>query len=697
MAVLQTIRVKLGAFITVVIALALLSFIVDPNTLSSVTQSMSSKYNVGKINGKTISYQDFQNDVEAYTKINEIISGGSVQGEDQQKAIRDAAWRALLDKHLFVQNAKAAGITVGEDELVDLTTGSNISPILAQNPAFLDENGAFAADKLIEFVQNIPSDQSGQFKLYWDYLQNTVLTQQYYAKYGALFNFSNFTNALQAANAVEENNVATAVDFVMVPYSFQRDSSIVISDSDAAKYYKSHKENFKQVDGRDVEFVMFEVIPSEADVAATNEAVAAVHDEFATTDNMKSFLLKNSDRSLSNYFWSAGELASVNSELSAFVDANGEGAVSPIYKDGNYFYAAKVLETKNLPDSVYVKHLLLTQNDAALADSLMTVLSAGKASFPELVAKYSYDKNSAVEKLGDLGWLTQTYMIPGFESVIGAELNKPFILDSQFGKHIVVVSKKTTPKLKKKVAILEKEALASKETFNTFYSQANTLATKSAGKYDNFKAAAAEGGYDISSLRITEATSRYNMVDNAKEITRWAFEQSKPGAVSNIITVNNNYFFVVAVTGTYKEGYADLKTVSNSIKDILYYEKMQEKSAADIATKIEGCTTLEAVADKLGTTVSSKDNVTFASMTDQSLDPIFAGAVSVAKEGEISKPLAGTIGVYVYKVTGRETGSFYSEADAQRYNTQKSQYLSQMLLPVMMTDANVVDHRERFF
>ena len=54
MAVLETIRVKLGVLITVLIAVALLSFIIDPSTLQSVSSSMSSKYDVGEIDGKSI-------------------------------------------------------------------------------------------------------------------------------------------------------------------------------------------------------------------------------------------------------------------------------------------------------------------------------------------------------------------------------------------------------------------------------------------------------------------------------------------------------------------------------------------------------------------------------------------------------------------------------------------------------------------
>ena len=152
MAVLETIRVKLGILITVLIAVALLSFIIDPSTLQSVSSSMSSKYDVGEIDGKSISYTDFQTDVDKFTTINEIITGSSVQNEQQQISIRDAAWQSLIDKHLFVKNAKAAGLSVGEEEMVDIISGEINSNVISQNPAFLDENGNFSREALLKQV-----------------------------------------------------------------------------------------------------------------------------------------------------------------------------------------------------------------------------------------------------------------------------------------------------------------------------------------------------------------------------------------------------------------------------------------------------------------------------------------------------------------------------------------------------------------
>ena len=697
MAVLEKIRVKLGVFITVVIALALLSFIIDPSTLQSVSSTMSSKYDVGEINGKSVSYNEFQKDVEYYTSINEMMTGTTASSEQQQTAIRNQVWQELINKFLFLKNAKAAGLSVSDEEMLALTTGDMVSPVISQNPAFMDESGNFSKERFVEFVQQTSLDQSGSLKSLWDYLQNTIYTQQYYAKYGSLFTQSDYVNPLMLAREVEDNNNTTDVEFVMVPYGFQTDSTITVSDSEIKAYYDSHKKFYKQPASRDIEYVVIEVKPSDEDIAATNKMVTDVYDEFATTDNMKNFLLKNSDRQLSTYYYKRGELNTVSSEINDFVFNDGKGA-SKVFTKDNTFYVARVMDTKMIPDSVYVRHILLQGEQESLADSLVGVLKQRKESFSNIAALYSADQNTAVPERGDIGWMTQTYMIPGFESVMTARLNTIFTLDTQYGKHIVEVTKRTEPILKKQVAILERETLASKETFNEYYAKANAVATKSEGKYENFrKAVEEENLYAHPVNRLLEGSDRLGAVEGTKEVARWAFEQKKPGKVSNIITVNNNFFFVAAVTGVHKEGYSKVSEVASGIRSVLYAEKRAEKAAAEVAEKIKGLGSMEAIASALETTVSTKEGITFASMTSQGLDPKFIGAVSVAEPGKISAPLAGNIGVYVYKVTAHDTGAFFTEDDAKARDAQMAQYSLQMLVPVMMQDADVTDNRARFY
>ena len=655
MAVLETIRVKFGIVITVLIAVALLSFIIDPTTLQSVSSSMSSKYDVGNIDGKAISYNDFQAEVDKFTTINEISTGSSAKNEQQQIAIRNAAWQSLIDQFLFVKNAKKAGLNVGEEEMLAMMSGEIDSPVFTQNPTFYDENGVFSKQRLLEFVDYISSDESGRLNMFWNYLQTTAVNQEYYAKYASLFTQSNFANPLMLAEQVAENNNTFNVEFVMVPFGYAKDSTIVVSDKEIKAYYDAHKKFYKQQASRDIEYVVFEVVPSADDIAAANEALNEVYDEFVATDNMKSFLLANSDRQYDAHWYKEGELNTVAKVVNDYAFGSEKGA-SKVLSEGDSFYAVRVLESADVPEQVYVKF--------AQADSLLA------ASEPQ--------------------WISQT---PGFEDLMTVKKGAKTTINGLVFQ--VLDTKDAAPR--KRVAVLEKKAVAGKETVNGFYSKANTLATMSAGKYDSFRSAVDSlGVYAHPVNKMLESADRLGAVEDTKEVTRWAFG-AKKGQVSSIITVNNNYFIIAALKGIHKEGYTPVEEVSAQISNVLYREKLAEKKAAEVAEKVAGLEDMQAVAEALNTTVSTKDGIAFSSMTSQGLDPKFIGAASVAEEGKISGPVAGNIGVYVYKVTGRDTGAFFTEDDAKARDAQMAQYASQMVVPVMMDDAEVKDNRARFF
>jgi len=660
MAVLETIRVKFGIVITVLIAVALLSFIIDPSTLQSVSSSMSSKYDVGNIDGKAVSYTDFQTEIDRFTTINELSTGSSAQNEEQQQQIRNAAWQSLIDKYLFVKNARKAGLNVGQEEMVAMMSGDMVSPVFTQNPTFYDENGVFSKERLLEFVDYISTDETGRLKMFWEYLQNTAMTQEYYEKYMSLFNQSNFANPLMMAEQIADNNNTFNVEFVMVPFGYAKDSTIVVSDKEIKDYYNAHKKLYRQKASRDIEYVVYEVVPSAEDIAAANQALVDVYDEFASAENMKSFLLANSDRQYDAHWYKEGELNTVAKVVNDYAFGKEKGT-SKVLSEGDSFYAVRVMESANVPEQVQVRFA------PANSENVDSLLNAAE---PQ--------------------WIPQT---PGFEDVMTAKKGSKVTVNGLVFK--VLDTKDAAPR--KRVAILEKKAVAGKETVNGFYSKANTLATMSAGKYDSFKAAVDSlGVYAHPVNKMLEGTDRLGSVEGTKEVTRWAFD-AKKGQVSNIITVNNNYFIIAAVKNIYKEGYTPVSEVSSQISNRLYNEKRAEKKAAEVAEQIAGLETLEAVAEALGTTVSTKDGVAFSSMNSQGLDPKFIGAASVAEDGKISGPVAGNIGVYVYKVTGRETGSFFTEDDARTRDSQMSQYAAQMVVPTMMDDADVKDNRARFF
>ena len=66
MAALETIRTKFGIGASLIIAFGLLLFLVNPSDIIQTFQSASTKYDVGKINGKRITYTDFEQEVKSF-------------------------------------------------------------------------------------------------------------------------------------------------------------------------------------------------------------------------------------------------------------------------------------------------------------------------------------------------------------------------------------------------------------------------------------------------------------------------------------------------------------------------------------------------------------------------------------------------------------------------------------------------------
>ena len=696
MAVLEKLR-GWGIVLSILVALPLLLFIIDPSQIIQTVQSVSSKYDVGKINGKSVSYTDFQEQVDKYSRINEMLSGTSSTSEQQQKQVRDAVWQRLIDENLFIKNANAAGLYVGKAELKDLVSGENISPVIAS--LFTDGNGNFSSESLTGFLQSV-EDGDENSKAIWNYLQEAVVTNQYYNKYNTLFANSNIENAIQVNRTIADNNTTADVDFVMVPFTYAQDSTVVVTDKEINDFYNNHKRFFEQKASRDIEYVVFEVVPSAADIEAANNDFVKLYNEFASTDNVRSFLQRNSDVQWSDRWYKEGDLRSVNADLDKFVAENNEGT-SPVISANNVFYAGRIMASASMPESVTVRHMMFQSNEDGqhLADSLLGELKKG-ADFTALAQQYSVDRGSEADgefgKIGEISQATISYLPTGFDAIFTAKVGQPFILQSNIATHIVEVTEAGAPALFKQVALFEKEILSSKETFNKYYNDANRVATLAGGKYANYRAACDSIGTYSHSMTINEATDTYGAIGHAKEVTRWAFD-NKPGKVSNIITVDNNYFFVVAVKDAHKEGIAPVSEVASQIKNQLYIDKYAEKRKAEVAEKIAGLTDLEAIAEKLGTAVNTQNDVAFASMNARSLDPKFVGAIAAAPEGKLCGPVAGAIGTYVFKVTGRETGSFYTESDAKNANAQIMNYNIQNIVNVMMQDAGVKDNRARFF
>ena len=685
MAVLEKIRVKFGILITVLVALALLSFILDPQTLRSAADRFSSDNKVGSMNGKSISYREYYEQLNNMTELAKLM-GQNPSSEEQQAQLRDAAWHSIYENEVFIPKATAAGLYVGEDEMIDLTQGSNISPVLMQQPMFLDANGNFSREALVSFVQSIDADQSGSYSAYWSFLEESVYREQLLAKYASLVQNSDFLTDLEKERLVAEGNVTADVDFVFVPVSFLQDSTVTVSDEEIRSYYNEHKEGFRQPDNRDIEYVMWEVVPSDFDLSDARAEFDELYKEFATDDNLKAFVTLHSDSKWNPYYYTEDQLAA-NPEFQETAFHAPMGTVSPVVTENNTIGAVRVTDVRNMADSAHVFYKVFAIDKEQEAD--------------EFLAQQS--RRVEESEFTEMGWLTQEIILSNglsdFSPVFDTD-RKVIKVKSTTNQAVFVlyVPEKTRPVKKVQLATLLKNVLPSDETYCDFQMKAVEFADACDGKYDKFQKLALEQNLPVIPINnMVQSNRRIGPADNAREVVSWVFDKkTKAGDVSDLKIVDNKYYFVTAVTKTRKEGYVDVKEVASQIKTILSARKSVEKKKAEVEKQIAGLTDLEQIAETLGTTVSHYPGLSFASSQLNQTDPALSGAVAVADEGKIGV-VGGNLGVYVYDVTARNTGTFFSEADAQTQLARNASYHNSILQSVIANEAEIKDNRARFF
>lgn len=686
MAVLEKIRVKLGILISILIAIALLSFIIDPNTLGSTLQSMSKENNVGEMKGKAVSYRDYYTALEQNTQLVNALNGGNANSEEAQNQLREMTWNQIFNQRVFFPKVKAAGYSVEDAEMVELLQGENVSPIVAQQRVFAGEDGQFSAEAVKEFISQMDLDESGLSRKYWDYLKEQVYAQQMYNKYYSALRNSSIPNASQIARAIEDGNTTKDIDFFVVPINFGVDSTINISAAEVNKFYNDRKELFMQPANRDIEYVMFEVVPSQEDIEATRAEFDELYEQFAQAENLKNFVALNSDSRWDDKFYSKEDLE----KTPVFADYafGGSDPVSPVDEQADAFTAVRVAERKMMPDRVNFSFKVYPNTDRAVADSLLSAVR----------------KNGTSEELTPGGWVTMDNLASNnmefFNEAFFMKKGEAKIIDIDLFQMVAVlkVDDVDAPKEKVKLAFLRKNINPSDDTYRDFNMKAADLADRSDGKYEKFAEIVKEENLPVIPLKnVVIETKRIGVVDNARSVVHWVFDRkTKEGSVSDVITVDNKYYFVTAVTKVRKEGRIPLEDVKDDILMELINRKKVEKLADEAAEKVSGGESLEVLAEKFNTTVSHRDGISFAG-TDMSMEPALVGAVAAAGQGVVTGPVKGTIGIYFFEVKETGSGEYYTETDALNRSAQEAYSTLRSLTDIVAQEADVKDYRAKFY
>src|SRR6478736_2144531 len=123
MSVIQRIQDKYAKLMAIIIAVALMIFVVMLAFENGGRLFSGNSTTIGKVNGHTIDYTDFAKKVDQAEKTMEAQGGGS--GVQLQQRAVEAVWNNEVEQTLQTSELSKLGIKVGKREMGDILYGAN--------------------------------------------------------------------------------------------------------------------------------------------------------------------------------------------------------------------------------------------------------------------------------------------------------------------------------------------------------------------------------------------------------------------------------------------------------------------------------------------------------------------------------------------------------------------------------------------
>lgn len=703
MSALQFLREKAGVLVAGLIGFSLFLFVVSDFFGRGRGQRLKQKkyYEIGQIKGEYISYQDYESRLQNLLEIYKL-SGKSNVDEATSETLREQTWQQMVREKLLDPQYKKLGLGVSTEEVDELVLGNSPHQIVQQ--LFTDQQtGTFNKSFLVNFLKQTEVDETA--KKYWLFFENEIVNDRTNAKYNNLVSRGLFVTDKQAEFDKNLNSNTVDFSYVLKTYASVSDSSIKINESDLEAYYTKHKENYKRTASRNIEYVTFDVIPSEEDIKVTEEWINKTKEDFEKAPDPIQFINLSGD---SRYVGFYIPFSSVPENLKDFVKKEDTKAVfGPYLEDGSY-KIAKLIAVADRPDSVHVRHILLSTGTTRTlesarheADSLVKLIKAG-TSFETIALANSDDQGSA--KLGgDLGWFPEGRMVVPFNNAcFSGKKGDIKLAETSFGIHIIEILNQSKDSRKYNIGYIDRKVLAGSLTNQKAYSEASQFAGTN-DTYEKFtKTIAAQGLNKRVATDIAPQQKTLPGLENPRSLIMALFQAEKGKIILDnsqqaVFEVGEKYV-VAYCTKAQEDGIAPQKDVENEIRYTVLKDKKAELITAEF-NKNKG-KSLDDIARAMGLTVQEATKINFRSytITGAGNEPALIAAASVAKNGETAGPVKGNDGVYMLSVNNVVP----TEGEDLKLSKDRLQSTFRMrgsyeAYDALRKDANIVDKRYKFY
>jgi len=654
---------------------------------------------LGKVNGHEIDYRQFSELVRRAVE-NQKRQSGLDPDDEAERQIRSQVWNQLVDEMLIDQEIDRLGITVTDQEIVDIVRGPNPPEFLVAQ--FKDSTGTFRRDAYERAMMD------PQNKAAWIQVEDALRAEQKRRKLQSLLLGMVRVSDEEVWERFVDRNLTMDAEFALFDANrLVPDSAVTVTDEDLRRQYDTHPEDFKAKASRKLKYVVFSLAPSAEDTAQVEQELMKLQEQATSgavdfVDLAKTY----SETPTSDAFFKHGELSAAK-ENAVFAAKKG-GIVGPV-KDFDGFHLIKILDVREGKDEfVRASHILLSAvagpdsvNVIRKAKDLLRQARSG-VNFAELARANSADYGSASQG-GDLGWTGRGRWVKPFEEAAFKARVGEFVgpVRTQFGWHIIKVTGKDRREVK--IASLTMKLKSSAQTTDAAYKQAEDFSYLA--KQEGFEKSAELSKFQV---RETPEFTKGGMVPGIgfnEAVNNYAFNQ-KEGAISDPMAVSGGVA-VFMVSGQREEGLRPLDEVKGILSSMALREKKMEKVRDQAEKFYKGLTPssdLLAAAQSMPEVIAQKTGPfkPVDAPAGVGRDPKFTGTAMALRPGELSKPFEGFRGYYILKLLSREN------IDSTRFAVEKSGLRDQLLQEKrsrLMSDwqaqlrekADIEDHRDKFF
>jgi peptidyl-prolyl cis-trans isomerase D len=705
MAIIGNIR-KHSGLVVIIVGVAIAAFVIGDFS----KKSAKGTNDIGTVNGESIPYTEFNTKVETNIELQKANSGNDKITDQETYQLRQSTWSSTVKELLMGEEYEELGLTVSPEELFDQVQGKQPHRFILQyfkDPA----TGQYNSSVVLNYLKNLDKMEP-KAKNQWLQFEKAIKDDRQETKFNNLLTKGYYVPKAFLKKDFIRQSKALSVLSVSPELTSVSDSTIKLTDADYQKFYDKNKIYFFQEEAsRDLDYVLFEVKPSDIDRKKTSEDVMKLYQDFQTAIDVMTFTNANSDAKSDTTFVKKGTFPA---QLDTLLFAAKPGAVFPPFEFNNSWYMAKLLDTQQRPDSMKGSQILLafagtgnetikrTKAEAKVKiDSLMAALKKSPQSFAEAAKKYS-DYPSAKEDGGDLKWFKDgnPNFDPFFKAGLELKPNEMKVVETRIGYSLFMVVEKSAPVTKVKAAVVTRAIVPSNQTFQDTYMKASAFAGQNKTPEAFEKAAVQKGLQKRAAPNIREMDNYLMGLPSAREMVRWAYaETTKVGEVSPVFDLNGKYGIAVLKAVSVK-GQQELKDIKGriepSVKNMKKIDLLAEKMKKELAATKD----ITALAFKLNAKLDTS-MITFSGFnrTNIGREGEIVGQLFNAKKGELVGPVTGNYGAYfafisdVVEAPGKDDFSYEKMQQMQNF----SQRVTGNMYTALEKTAKITDNRLKFY